>query len=120
MASPFGSTTALAETEPVIDGGVYEFEHKDADGEVAAIERGTVMGTWTDLASGRVQGNLYHYRRGSQPFRITEGTASFSQWKLVSAPTKGAAKSAKATYKARLAAEEAELAEAKLAARRTG
>ena len=105
MGSPFGSITTPADTDPVIDGGTYMFEVKDASGEVVAIETGIIMGTWRDLITGRTEGNLYHFKRGSQPFRVCEGTASMAAWTLVSAPSKTAATHARNAYKAKKEAE---------------
>ena len=118
MASPFGSQTKKADTDPGIDGAVYEFEHKDQDGKVVALERGTIHGTWTDLESGVVQGNLYHYKRGGNIFRVTEGTESFSQWKLISAPSKTAATHARNVYKAKIAEAAAKVEEERAANKR--
>lgn len=115
MANPFGSNQRPAYTDPIVEGGTYVYEHKDQNGNVVSTETATISGTETDITSGRVSGNLYHFRRGNMFALVTEGTESFAQWTLVSAPSKAAAASHVRAHKAALDQAEQDLKDAKAA-----
>lgn len=81
-----GSISKFAVTDPLVEGGSYEYWANDE-----FVESGTVNGTSINRTTGQKEGLLYTKSRGSMPIFVVENTESLSHWRLVAAPSKTAA-----------------------------
>lgn len=77
-----GSTTKDALSDPIVEGGTYEYTHHDG-----AVITGTIMGTRIDPVTGKKHGNMYLYNTGNVPFEVVENTESMAPFKLKAAPS---------------------------------
>lgn len=91
-----GSTTKEAKTDPVVEGGSYQYTHQDG-----TVITGTVMGTRVDPTTGRKHGNMYLYHTGSIPYEVVEGTESLAAFTLIAAPSGKAGKTLAGQYRSK-------------------
>lgn len=76
-----GSINREVKTDPLVEGGVYEYTHPGGQKET-----GTIMGTMYDPIKEVTKGNLYCYSRANIPFLVQEGTETMSGWRLIARP----------------------------------